>query len=152
MVWAKLLFTAIILTQLFTARTFCSPLCTGAGPRRFQQEAAATAAAAAATAPLAAGVSDLAPSSPPVGTQVMQAEERRRRRWRRTSDEGLTRAVGAASMQPHLVDLVRCRVSVRGQSCACFYSRSPVVARKDDVCLTSRLTESSFVSVNWIRG
>lgn len=148
MVWAKLLFTAITLTQLFTARTFCSPLCTGAGPRRFQHEAAATAAAAAATAPLAAGVSDLAPSSPPVGTRVMQAEERRRR----TSEEGLTRAVGAASMQPHLVDLVRCRVSVRGQSCACFCSRSPVVARKDDVCLTSRLTESSFVSVNWIRG
>lgn len=70
----------LILSQLFTVRTFSSPLCTVAGPRRFRQKVTGK---ETATATLAAGVSALAPSSPPVRTQVMQAEERRRRRWRR---------------------------------------------------------------------
>lgn len=69
----------LILSQLFTVRTFSSPLCTVADPRRFRQKVTGK---ETATPTLAAGASALAPSSPPVRTEVMQAEERRRR-WRR---------------------------------------------------------------------
>lgn len=107
---ARRIFPLLILPQLFTVRTFCSPLCTAASPRMIRPKITAKAAAAAAT--LAAGVSALAPSSPPVRTRVMQAEER----WRRRGGGG-----GAASIQLHLVDLV-------ASGSACEVSQTPVSA------------------------